>query len=46
MHTTCMHLGTRSYKGTKVRVLEVMHDKNNKYYATRHKYKTKKPTNA
>ena len=27
MHTTCMHLGTRSYKGTKVRVLEVMHDK-------------------
>ena len=27
MHTTCIHLGTRSYKGIKVRVLEVMHDK-------------------
>ena len=27
MHTTSMHLVTRSYQGTKVRVLEVMHDK-------------------
>ena len=27
MHKTSMHLGTRSYKDTKVRVLKVMHDK-------------------
>ena len=27
IHTTCMHLGTRSYLGTRVKVLEVMHDK-------------------
>ena len=27
MHTTCMHRGTRSYLGTRVKVLEVMHDK-------------------
>ena len=27
MHTTCMHLGTRSYLGIRVRVLEVMQDK-------------------
>ena len=24
---TCMHLGTKSYYGTRVRVLKVMHDK-------------------
>ena len=27
MHTTSIHLGTRSYWGTRVRVLEVMQDK-------------------
>ena len=27
MHTTSMHLGTRSYYGTRVRGLGVMHDK-------------------
>ena len=27
MHTTSMHLGIRFYKDTRVRVLEVMHDK-------------------
>ena len=27
MHTTSMHLGTIFYLGTRVRVLEVMHDK-------------------
>ena len=27
MHTTCMHLGTRTYLGIRVKALEVIHDK-------------------